>query len=79
LASNLKTPNNIIDSDIKEYKICAGKGCNNLGKYRLSIIYINRTGYFCLNCKKELEDLGIVYYSEIKETQNLGVNKHDLF
>ncbi len=64
------TSNNNDDNGIPEYKICAGKDCNNIGKYRLSIIYINRTGFFCLNCKKELEDLGLVY-SEIKETQKL--------
>jgi hypothetical protein len=54
------TSNNIIDNAIQEYKTCAGKDCNNIAKYRLSIIYINITGYFCLNCKKELEDLGLV-------------------
>jgi hypothetical protein len=60
--------NNSIDSVIQEFKPCAGKGCNNLGVHRLSIIYINKTGLFCETCKKELERCGLVIRPNIKNS-----------
>ena len=51
----------------QEYKsICCGKGCNNVGIYRLRIIYVKKTGLFCSKCKKELENCGLVSVSESK-------------
>lgn len=39
---------------------CAGLNCNKIGMYRLKIIYIDKTGLFCNNCKTELEKCGLV-------------------
>ena len=35
---------NIIDT-------CAGKDCRNEGKHLLRIIYLNKVGWFCDDCK----------------------------
>ena len=52
--------NNTSDNGVQEYKVCAGKGCNNIGIHNLMIIYINKRGYFCNSCKIELEKLCLV-------------------
>ncbi len=46
--------NNTNDNTIHEYKICAGKGCNNIGENRLNILFINKFGWFCDCCKEDL-------------------------
>jgi hypothetical protein len=43
-----------------QYKQCAGKDCNRIGTQLLKIRYLNKSGYFCNVCKKELLDLGLV-------------------
>ena len=43
-----------------QYKECAGKDCNRIATTLLSIRYLNKSGYFCNVCKKELLDLGLV-------------------
>jgi hypothetical protein len=47
-----------------EYKICAGKNCNNLGKYHLKVLFINRSGWFCDYCKEELTSLRLIKENE---------------
>jgi hypothetical protein len=37
-----------------EYKKCAGKGCNRVGRISLKILYLNKTGLFCDHCTKDL-------------------------
>jgi hypothetical protein len=37
-----------------EYKKCAGKGCDRVGKTLLKIRYLNKTGLFCDRCTKDL-------------------------
>lgn len=61
---NQTLTNNVFDNDLDGYKICAGKGCNNIGNHVLSIIYINKSGLFCETCKKELEKCGLVLLSK---------------
>jgi hypothetical protein len=40
---------------------CMGKGCDNFGKSFLKIKYINKVGYFCEKCTKDLlnEELAV--------------------
>jgi hypothetical protein len=44
---------------------CAGNGCPNKGTFQLTIIYLNRKGWFCNNCKQDLTREGLV-------TENIG-------
>jgi hypothetical protein len=39
---------------------CAGKRCPNKGTFQLTIIYLNRKGWFCNSCKQELTKDGLV-------------------
>lgn len=54
------THNNTRYNKIEEFQPCAGKGCNNQGKYRLKIIYINKSGWFCDACKQDLLSLKLI-------------------
>jgi hypothetical protein len=37
-----------------EFKNCAGKGCQKVGKIVLKIKYLGKTGYFCDSCTDDL-------------------------
>jgi hypothetical protein len=77
MENNQASSTNIIDNNIQGYNICAGKGCNNIGRYRLSIIYINKTGLFCDTCKKELEECGLISTSRLINNNFCEVKKSD--
>jgi hypothetical protein len=53
-------PANIPSIVSKDKKICAGKDCNQKGKHLLKVVLINKLGYFCDNCRKDLFDLDLV-------------------
>jgi hypothetical protein len=42
------------------FEICAGKGCKNAATEFLRIDLINKGGWFCKPCKKELEKSGLI-------------------
>lgn len=44
----------------KRPKGCAGKNCANAAIYSLTIIYLNKIGWFCNDCKNELINEGLV-------------------
>jgi len=52
-----------LDSNLEN---CAGKNCSNKGTSQLTIVYLNRTGWFCDSCKQELlsDDLIIEHEKE---------------
>jgi hypothetical protein len=77
MKSNLTSSNNSIENNLKGYKICAGKGCNNPGIHHLSIIYINKDGLFCETCKNELEKCGLVLLNKSIKNDYLEVTKSD--
>ena len=52
--------NNKLTENKYNYNICAGKGCTNIGKYFLKIIYVKKSGWFCSQCKKSLEEDGLI-------------------
>jgi hypothetical protein len=52
--------NNTSNNENEEYKICAGMNCDDVGSNRLKIILINKIGYFCNKCSKDLIDLKLV-------------------
>jgi hypothetical protein len=52
--------NNDSNNKNEEHKICAGMNCNSTGSNRLKIILINKIGYFCGKCSKDLIDLKLV-------------------
>lgn len=60
----------IINQNTVEYKICAGRYCNNRGIHALSIVYIHKIGNFCDSCKKELEKYGLVKNNNINESMS---------
>jgi hypothetical protein len=37
-----------------EYKKCAGKGCDRTGRTILEVRYLNKIGFFCDRCTKDL-------------------------
>jgi hypothetical protein len=47
-------------SFIQPNKQCAGRNCSKSGINPLNIIYINKIGWFCDDCKKDLLDLKLV-------------------
>ena len=53
-------------------KSCYGRICKNQGTNLLNIIYINKTGWFCDDCKNELVNLNLT--EKIEKSQN-GENK----
>ena len=58
---NSQSPdNNDSNNENDEYKICAGKGCNNIGIHLRKIIYFNKTAYFCDKCIDDLDQSGLL-------------------
>jgi hypothetical protein len=46
---------NSIKSDVfTRYKECAGRGCQNIGVHNLKIIFLNKSGWFCDDCRNGL-------------------------
>ena len=56
--------NDNIDNVNKEYKNGYGRGCYNVGKNQLKIIYIHRVGWFCDSCTQDLIKLNLVIINE---------------
>ncbi len=56
--------NNNIDITNKEYKPCAGKGCDAYGKNQLRILFIHKIGWFCDSCTQDLISLELVDINE---------------
>jgi hypothetical protein len=50
---------------LKEYKQCAGKGCQNEGRKQLTVQYLKKIGYFCESCTEDLQCLGLVVKQEV--------------
>jgi hypothetical protein len=46
--------NSTSDNGSLEYKKCAGKGCDRVGRTILKVRYINKTGFFCDCCVNDL-------------------------
>ena len=57
VTTGLTHTNNTVEG---EYIPCTRKGCTDIGIYKLLIILVNKTAYFCATHKKELEDCGLV-------------------
>lgn len=55
------TPSHIKYMKTEEFQPCAGNGCDKLGTNSLKIIYINKTGWFCDDCKEHLLKLELVF------------------
>jgi hypothetical protein len=43
-----------------KFEVCAGKGCKNAATEFVKIDLINKGGWFCSSCKKELEKAGLI-------------------
>jgi hypothetical protein len=52
--------NNDSNNENQVYKKCAGMNCDSIGSNRLKIILINKIGYFCNKCSKDLLQLKLV-------------------
>ena len=46
---------------------CAGRNCRNEGKHFLRIIYLNKVGCFCDNCKDQLLKNGLIVDNEMAD------------
>jgi hypothetical protein len=44
---------------LEVYHRCSGKGCTDIGKTLLKIVYINKTGYFCDSCSEDILHQGL--------------------
>jgi hypothetical protein len=42
-------------------RACAGNGCPNEGILQLTVIYLNRIGWFCNSCKDDLIKDGLIF------------------
>lgn len=42
-----------------QYQKCSGRKCNNQAPYYMNIRHINRSGWFCHSCKRDLEINGL--------------------
>ena len=62
---NQKNSSNNNQYKINEYKECAGKNCKNHGKYKLIIKYIRMVGWFCKDCKKDLQEMDLIDVNEV--------------
>jgi hypothetical protein len=51
---------NSVKMQNKNDRICAGTDCNNVGKYLLRIIYLNKEGWFCESSKDYLVTNGLI-------------------
>jgi hypothetical protein len=56
--------NSINNCDTLGYKPCAAKDCDKKGKYRLRILFLKKSGYFCDSCASQLLELDIVTKEE---------------
>jgi hypothetical protein len=54
MQNNQQLSNNTTDNNSEEYKMCARLGCSSIGRNRLKIIYIKKSGWFCDNCTIEI-------------------------
>ena len=55
---------------VQGIKICAGSGCSNAAKYPLTILYLNKVGWFCGSCRDSLVKDGIAFDFEIKNVDS---------
>ena len=51
-----------------EYKKCAGRGCDRIGRTILKVRYLNKTGLFCDSCVNDLiaADIAIIVKEDPK-------------
>lgn len=56
---SISTSNNINYKNKKRFQ-CCGKGCKSIGTTQLRIVYLNKLGWFCDPCKRDLLKLGLV-------------------
>ena len=56
--------NNTSTNCNREFDECYGMNCNKIGIHFLSILFLDKIGYFCDSCKKDLEQLGLVYQNK---------------
>jgi hypothetical protein len=70
---NTHRPNNDILYNATKYNLCcAGINCINTPKYLLRFLWIERSGWFCENCKQFLQKVGLV---ESIICENISVNE----
>jgi hypothetical protein len=58
------------------YKQCAGNGCSNPGWILLEIRYINKQGYFCTACAKDLLQNELAVFLKKITSMKIG-SSHD--
>ncbi len=51
--------NNNVSNNIELFN-CAGNGCGNYARNRLTILYLHKSGWFCDSCKRDLLDSKLV-------------------
>ena len=47
--------------------ICAGNGCKNLAIFRLTIVYLNKIGWFCESYKNDFIQEGLIMENETSD------------
>ena len=63
---------------VKEDNKCCGKSCTNSGKIILRILYIDKTGLFCVPCAEYLLDKGLAVKEESCKKSNSESENNDL-
>lgn len=49
-----------LSNPCKGFKRCAGRYCGNIGSHEVTIIFLNKTGWFCSACKEILNESGLI-------------------
>lgn len=48
---------------------CAGNGCKRKGKIYLRILFVNKSGWFCTFCERDLKEIGLVDSGNLSQSQ----------
>ena len=58
-----------------KFKQCAANDCTKPGIHSLTVLYLNKTGYFCESCKNELLKEGLVIDCKCKGRSAAELNE----
>ncbi|TVP40800.1 hypothetical protein [Candidatus Nitrosocosmicus arcticus] len=74
MESNLNTSNNSLGKELELFK-CAGTSCKHTGVIYLQIKYINKSGWFCATCARDLEQNELIEHSSDRNNSGICNNE----
>ncbi|MGD9533389.1 MAG: hypothetical protein AB7V56_06435 [Candidatus Nitrosocosmicus sp.] len=58
--NQIKSNDNIDNTNTKLIPYCIGKGCKNIGKHYLKIVLINKSAWLCDSCKDDFLQMKLI-------------------